>query len=146
MSCLIMVTLHIFQSKLSIILTGLFATIIALFAPIATLYHIMAVGVGLNFIADYANHWKCNKRSALYWHSTKVALERIFFYLGLISMAFLIEKFIIGAFIGTPTKYMTTIVTGKFALNEMKIFATTGSKMVHDSIFRKVFKFFEKKV
>lgn len=113
------------------------SAILSFFLPVATFYYAICVFLGLNFVTGLWDDLKHKKKFS--WEKFKVFLTRVFLYMLAVLATWIFEYFIINEFVKNDTShYLTTLVSGMFALYEIQSFLCNCANISGNKIFIRI--------
>jgi hypothetical protein len=125
------------KDKFFLFITGLLSSILAVFAPISFLYHVMLSMVLADYLVCFIRLWRRRLRKGIFWEIMIDKLFILLFYLISISLIWLIEHFLISEIIGANSMYATLVVTTFFCIVQVKLIFVGMNKACKTTVFTK---------
>jgi hypothetical protein len=123
------------KDRFYLALSTFLSTILAIFTPIAFLYHTMLTMVLVDFLVCFIRLWRRRLRRGIFWEIMIDKLFVLLFYMLSISVIWLIEHFLINRIIGLNSMYATMIVTTFFCLVQLKLIFVGMNKACKTTVF-----------
>ena len=123
------------KDKIFLFLASIASSILAVFAPISFLYHVMLSLVLADYLVCFIRLWRRKLRKGIFWEIMIDKLFVLLFYLMSISLIWLIEHFLINKIIGANSMYATLVVTTFFCMIQIKLVFVGMNKACNTTVF-----------